>query len=105
MNRLIAATALVFMASVALADRVAIDTTVRIEGSGIELGWHDGKITVTSGGCTMIKLHTPTKDGYTLISLVATRRIQRQQGGAWVELPLQALRASEPKECLEDAAD
>jgi len=105
MNRLIAATAFGLMASVALADRVAIDATVRIEGSGIELGWHDGKITVTREGCTMIKLQAPTKDGYTLISLVATRRIQRQQGGAWVELPIQALRASEPKHCLEDGAD
>jgi hypothetical protein len=105
MNRLIAAAALVFMASVALADRVAIDTTVRIEGSGIELGWHDGKITVTSEGCTMIELQAPTKDGYTLIGLIATRRIQRKQGEAWVELPIQALRASEPKQCLEDGAD
>lgn len=105
MNRLIGAAALAFMASAALADRVAIDTTVRIEGSGIELGWHDGRITVTGGGCTMIKLQKPTRDGYTLISLVATKRMQRQQGGTWVEVPLEALRDNEPRQCLEEGAD
>ena len=105
MNRLIGAAALVFMASAALADRVAIDTTVRIEGSGIELGWHDGKITVTSEGCTMIKLQKPTRNGYTLIGLPATRRMQRQRGGDWVDVPLEALRDNEPRQCLEEGAD
>ena len=105
MNRLIGAAALVFIASAALADRVAIDTTVRIQGSGIELGWHDGKITVTSEGCTMIKLQKPTRNGYTLIGLPATRRMQRQQGGDWVEVPLEALRDNEPRQCLEAGAD
>ena len=78
---------------------------VRIEGSGIESGWHQGKITVTSEGCTMVALDKPTKDGYTLIALIATTRLERQQSGTWTEVPLKPLRAQEPKMCLEEGAD
>src|SRR3954466_13190895 len=79
-------------------------TVVRIEGSGIEAGWHEGKITVTGEGCTMVSLAKATKDGYTLIALIATTRLQKQQGASWVDVSVKDLRAHEPKKCLEEGA-
>ncbi len=89
----------------AFAGGLAKGTVVRIEGSGIEGGWHQGKITVVAAGCTMIALDKATKDGYTMIALVATSRLQRQQAGAWVDVSVKDLQAEEPKKCLEDGAD
>ena len=89
----------------ALAGGLPKGTVVRIEGTGIESGWHQGKITVTSEGCTMVALDKPTKDGYTLIALIATKRLERQQSGAWSDVPMKPLQAQEPKMCLEEGAD
>jgi hypothetical protein len=89
----------------AFAGDLAKGTVVRIEGSGIEGGWHDGKITVTGEGCTMVSLAKPTKDGYTLIALIATTRLQKQQGASWVDVSVKELQAHEPRKCLEEGAD
>jgi hypothetical protein len=78
---------------------------VRIEGEGIESGWHEGRISVTREGCTMVTLEKPTKDGYTAIALTATKRLQRKQAGVWYEKSVKDLQSHEPKTCLEDGAD
>lgn len=80
-------------------------TEVRIEGIGIEAGWHTGRTTLTRAGCTMVRLDHATKHGYTLVALTSTARLERRDGGTWVALPVAALRAQEPKPCLADAAD
>ena len=80
-------------------------TEVRIEGIGIESGWHTGRTMLTRAGCTMVRLDHATKHGYTLVALTSTARLERREGGAWVALPVAALRAQEPKSCLADAAD
>jgi hypothetical protein len=36
---------------------------------------------------------------------VGLKRLQRQQGGAWVDVSLDGLKAHEPPKCLEDGAD
>ena len=105
MNRLFALIAALGVSSAALAGDLPKGAVVRIEGQGIEAGWHDGKITVTSDGCTMVTLAKPTKDGYTMIALIATKRLQRQQSGAWTEVSVKALQSHEPKRCLEEGAD
>jgi hypothetical protein len=105
MNRAISAAGLGFIASIALAGRLAKDTTVRIEGTGIEPGWHEGRITVTSEGCTMTRLRRPTKGGYILIALVATNRMQQQRSDRWLDVSVTELRTYEPKRCLEEGAD
>ncbi|MBS0419560.1 MAG: hypothetical protein JSR66_17750 [Proteobacteria bacterium] len=105
MTRGIGVTGLALLASTALAGSLAKDTTVRIEGSGIEIGWHNGKIMVTHEGCTMIRLQTPTRKGYTMIALIATDRLQRQEGSTWVDVSVEDLRKAEPKRCLEEGAD
>ena len=84
---------------------LAKGTVVRIEGSGIEGGWHEGKITVTSEGCTMVSLAKPTKDGYTMLALIATKRLQKQQGGSWIDVSVKDLQAHEPRKCLEEGSD
>lgn len=76
-------------------------TVVRMEGKGIEDGWHEGRISVTGAGCTMVTLQKPTKDGYTMIALVATARLQQQVPAGWSDLPLARLLAREPKHYLE----
>ena len=78
---------------------------VRIEGIGIESGWHAGKTAINPEGCTMVLLEKATKQGYTMVSLTGTARLERLQSGAWVDLPIKALRAQEPKTCLVDGSD
>jgi hypothetical protein len=84
---------------------LAQDTAVRVEGSGIEPGWFEGKIFVTSEGCTMVKLARETKDGYTMLALIAIQRLQKKEGAGWRDLALKDLTAHEPKHCLEPGAD
>ena len=93
------------LSPVAFAAALPKGTVVRVEGSGIEAGWFQGKITVTSQGCTMVTLDKPTKDGYTMLALIALKSLQRQQGAAWVTESLDKLKAGEPKKCLEEGSD
>jgi hypothetical protein len=105
MNRSFALVAALGVSSAALAGDLPRGTVVSIEGQGIEAGWHEGKITVTSEGCTMVTLARPSKDGYTMIALIATKRLQRQQSGTWAEVSVKTLLSHEPKPCLTEGAD
>lgn len=80
-------------------------TVVRIEGSGIEAGWHSGKTKLSDEGCTMVVLDKATKEGYTMVSLIAVTRLQRQSAGTWSDAKLADLLAKEPKACLEEGSD
>jgi hypothetical protein len=103
---LLASFALFFVAvTTAQAGALAKDTPVRIEGSGIESGWFEGKIHVTGEGCTMVKLSKPTKDHYTMIALVGVAKLQKKDGAGWRDLSLQDLKSHEPKRCLVEGAD
>ena len=105
MNRWIASLAAAFLTSTAFAGDLPKGTVVRIEGSGIEGGWHEGKITVLAEGCTYVALNKPTEHGYKLIALIGATRLQRQQNGGWTEMSLDTLRSHEPKPCLVEGAD
>ncbi len=76
-------------------------TVVRVEGTGIEAGWFTGTVLVAGERCTMVKLDRATKDGYTMLALVALKRLQRQQGSQWTDVALPPLLQREPKACLE----
>jgi hypothetical protein len=93
------------VATTAHAGALPKGAVVRIEGSGIEGGWHAGTVAVNDEGCTMVKLDKATKGGYTMVSLMGTARLERLQSGAWVAMPVKALRAHEPKPCLVDGSD
>jgi hypothetical protein len=95
-----------FVSLTAMAGDLPRDTAVRVEGSGIEPGWFEGKIVITSEGCTMVKLARPTKDKYTMLALSAVAILQKKEGSGWKELSVAALKAREPKGCVdENAAD
>jgi len=103
--RWITATLLAALVSTAWAGGLPKGTKVRIEGTGIEAGWHQGVTTVTSEGCTMVALDKPTRDGYTMIALIATERMQRLINGAWTDVELIELRAKEPAPCVVEGSD
>ena len=92
-------------ATAALAGTLPKGTPVRIQGIGIEGGWHAGTVAINPEGCTMIKLDKATQHGYTMVSLMGTARLERLQSEAWTELPIQGLRAREPKPCLVEGSD
>jgi hypothetical protein len=81
------------------------DTVVRVQASGIEAGWHPGRIFVTPSGCTMVKLDTKTKGGYTMVSLKGASQLQRKDGSGWADVPVKALAKQEPKPCQEGDND
>lgn len=89
----------------ALAGGIASNVPVRIEGSGIESGWFEGRTDITSQGCTVVKLSKATKDGYILLSLVAVSRLQEKDASGWRDIPVADLRAREPKRCLVEGSD
>lgn len=81
------------------------DTIVRIQASGIEPGWHQGRIGVAPNGCTMIFLDTAAKGGYTSVSLKGASRMQRKDGAGWADVPVKALAKQEPKPCQDGDND
>ena len=89
----------------ALAGGIASNVPVRIEGSGIESGWFEGRTDITSQGCTIVKLSKATKDGYILLSLIAVSRLQQKDAAGWRDVPVADLRAREPKRCLVEGSD
>jgi hypothetical protein len=105
MKRIAALLAMTFVALAAHAGGVAKDTPVRVEGSGIEPGWFEGKIFISGEGCTMVKLAKPTKDKYTMLALIAIAKIQKKDGGGWRDLSLKDLKAKEPVRCLVEGSD
>ena len=69
------------------------NTRVRILATGLGGGWLDGRLQMNkSSGCTMVALN-------------AVGKLERQDKGAWVEVPVKPLLAKEKKECREAAND
>ena len=89
----------------AYAGGIASNVPVRIEGSGIESGWFEGRTDITTEGCTVVKLSKATKDGYILLALVAVNRLQQKDANGWRDVAVADLRAREPKRCLVEGSD
>jgi len=81
------------------------DTVVRIQASGIEPGWHQGRVGVAKNGCTMVYLDTKARGGYTSVSLKGASRMQRKDGAGWVDVPVKDFAKQEPKPCQEGDND
>jgi len=96
------ALALATVACGAHAAALAKDTRVRVQASGIEPGWHEGRVGIAGSACTMILLDAKTKSGYTMVSLHGAAQLQRKEGAGWVDVPVKALAAEEPKACHGD---
>src|SRR5262245_42526326 len=97
--------AAMLVATTALAGPLLKGAVVRVQIGGLGTAWHEGKITSTSAGCTMVALDKPTPEGYTLIALIGLTHVERKAGAVWSDVPLGSLTAQEPKPCLQEGAD
>ena len=93
------------VAATATAAPLPRDTVVRIQASGIEPGWHQGRIGLAPNGCTMVYLDTKAKGGYTSVSLKGASQMQRKDGAGWSDVRVLALAKQEPKPCREGDND
>ena len=85
----------------AAAQSLPDNTPVRAIPSGVGDGaFVTGKLVRNKGsGCTMVVLDRALPGGYTMVSLNAVKKIERQDKGAWVDVPVKPLLAKETKEC------
>lgn len=76
-------------------------TPVRVIPSGVGNGsLVSGKLTLNKGsGCTMVVLDKALPGGYTMIALNSVKKLERQDKGAWVDVPVKPLLAKETKSC------
>lgn len=82
------------------------NTRVRIMSSGLGGGWLDGRITLNKGsGCTMVVFDQKQPGGYTMAALNGLARLERQESGKWVDVPVKPLLAKETRDCREAAND
>ena len=104
--RLCAAAMALTLAAPLGAQAVPDGTKVRIMATGLGGGWLDGKVQMNkSSGCTMVLLDKKQPGGYTMVALNAVGKLERQEKGAWVEVPVKPLLAREKKSCREAASD
>lgn len=108
MKALIVAFALAVAASApAAAQALPENTPVRVIPSGVGDGsFVTGKLTLNKGsGCTMVVLDKKLPGGYTMVALNSVKKLERQDKGAWVDVPVKPLLAKETKECRDAAND
>jgi len=101
MRRPIVAFAAATFAAVAIAQALPDKAPVRIVPSGLGDGsWQTGKLTLNKGsGCTMVVFDKTQPGGYTMVALNSVKKMERQEKGAWVDVPVKPLLAKETKEC------
>jgi hypothetical protein len=94
-------------AGTAAAQALPDNTRVRIVASGLGNGeWLEGKASRNKGsGCTMVLLDRKQPGGYTMVALNSVKKLERQEKGAWVDVPVKPLLDKETKSCREAAND
>lgn len=94
-------------ATAATAQALPENTLVRVIPSGVGDGsFVTGKLTLNKGsGCTMVVLDRKLPGGYTMVALNSVKKLERQDKGAWVDVPVKPLLAKETKECRDAAND
>jgi hypothetical protein len=78
---------------------------IRITSRSIEGGWHTGRLHQDARKCWMVKLDKPTKDHYTMVSLLVVDRLQLANGSAWNEVAVKPILQDAPAVCREDGTD
>jgi hypothetical protein len=53
----------------------------------------------------MVKLDKPTRDHYTMLSLLVVERLEVSNGGAWSAINVKPILQASPAECREYGAD
>lgn len=107
MKPLVAAGLALSLALPLAAQPLPAGTPVRAIPAGVGDGTPvTGKLTLNQGsGCTMVVLDRALPGGYTMVALNSVKKLERQEKGAWVEVPLAPLLAKETKACREAAND
>ncbi len=91
----------VFTALPAAAQALPDNMPVRAIPSGVGDGsFVTGKLVRNKGsGCTMVVLDKALPGGYTMVALNSVKKLERQDKGAWVDVPVKPLLAKETREC------
>lgn len=99
--RLIVASSLALAALSAAAQALPDNAPVRVVPGGVGDGaWVTGKLTRDKGsGCTMVVLDKALPGGYTMVALNSVKKMEREERGAWVDVPVKPLLAKETKSC------
>ncbi|MEQ1870726.1 MAG: hypothetical protein ABL961_11940 [Vicinamibacterales bacterium] len=65
-------------------------------------GWRTGTLYSSLGDCARVITADPTvRGGQRVLQLVGIQKLERRDGARWVEVPVQAQRAKEPRWCGE----
>lgn len=79
-------------------------TTVRVQSNELLPGWHVGKLETTREGCYMVWISSSeVPGGRNGLGLVLLSKLERQDGSAWLDVPIKPLMAKEPKHCQDGA--
>lgn len=105
--RLIAIAMLGLGGTVSMAESVPslpYGTTVRVQSTELLPGWHVGKLETTREGCYMVWISSSeVPGGRNGLRLVLLSKLERQEGSAWLDVPIKPLMAKEPKSCQDGA--
>ena len=107
MNKFIAASLLTLAVASAVQADTALtkDAVVRNTSTSIEGGWHAGRMHLDKQNCWMVKLDKPTRDHYTMLSLLVVERLEVSNGGGWRAINVKPILQASPAECREYGAD
>jgi hypothetical protein len=83
----------------ARADAPSTTPTVRIQAYAIEAGWHEGTLTRSDNGCTVVDLATPSGARATSVSLAAIDWLEVRRNGTWSTVLVERLLSKEPAAC------
>ena len=98
-------TALAFAPAARAESALTNGSVVRITSSSTEGGWLSGKLHRDQQNCWMIKLDKPTKDHYTMLSLLVVERLEVAAGSGWNAISVKPVLQASPAVCREYGAD
>jgi hypothetical protein len=79
-------------------------STVRVQSPELIPGWHVGKLEFTKEGCAMVWMSSSeVPSGRMGLGLMLLAKLERQEGSAWIDVPIKPLMEKEPKGCQNGA--
>ncbi|HEY5809856.1 MAG TPA: hypothetical protein VIT67_17920 [Povalibacter sp.] len=106
MNKIVIAVALSVLSFPAMSDpSLTNGAVVRIQAGSIEGGWHGGRLQLDAQKCWMVKLDKPTRDQYTMLSLLVVDQLQLSSAGSWTPVNVKPVLHNSPAVCREYGAD
>jgi hypothetical protein len=84
---------------------LANGAAVRITSSSVEGGWLAGHLYKGADQCWMVKLDKPTRDHYTMLSLLVVDRLEMSAAAGWTPVAVKPVLTASPAVCREYGAD